>query len=32
VSDRYAAITAHHGQYPVRLMHEALGVSVSGFN
>jgi len=31
VSDRYAAIRAHRDQYPVRLMCEALGVSVGGF-
>lgn len=32
MSDRYAAITAHQGQFPVRLMCDALGVSVSGYN
>jgi transposase InsO family protein len=31
MSDKYAAITAHRGRYPVRLMCTALGVSVSGF-
>jgi len=31
VSDKYAAITAHRGTYPVRLMCEVLGVSASGF-
>jgi transposase InsO family protein len=31
VSDKYAAIQAHQGQYPIRLMCEGLGVSVSGF-
>ena len=31
MSDKYAAIQAHQGQYPTRLMCEALGVSVSGF-
>jgi len=32
VSDRYAALRAHRGQYPLRLMCAALEVSVSGFN
>ena len=32
MSDRYAAIRAHRGQFPVRLMCEALEVSVSGLN
>jgi transposase InsO family protein len=31
VSDKYAAIAVHQGQYPVRLMCEVLGVSPSGF-
>lgn len=31
MSDRYAAVQAHRDQYPVRLMCEALDVSVSGF-
>lgn len=31
MSDRYAAITAHRGEYPLRLMCDALGVSVSGY-
>jgi len=31
MSDKYAAITAHWGQYPVRLMCDALAVSVSGY-
>lgn len=31
MSDKYAAITAHRGRYPVRLMCAALRVSVSGF-
>ena len=31
MSDKYAAIQAHRTQFPVRLMCEALGVSVSGF-
>ncbi len=31
MSDKYAAIAAHRGQYPVRLMCDALGVSPSGF-
>jgi transposase InsO family protein len=31
MSDKYAAIAAHRGRYPVRLMCAALGVSVSGF-
>ncbi len=31
MSDKYAAITAHRRQYPVRLMCDALGVSASGF-
>jgi transposase InsO family protein len=31
VSDKYAAIQAHRAQYPVRLMCEALAVSVGGF-
>ncbi len=32
MSDRYAVIAAHRGRFPVRLMCDALGVSVSGFN
>ena len=32
MSDRYAAVAAHVGRFPVRLMCDALGVSVSGFN
>ena len=31
MSDKYAAITAHDGQYPVRLMCRALDVSLSGY-
>ena len=31
MSDKYAAIQAHRGEYPVRLMCDALGVSASGF-
>ncbi len=31
MSDKYAAIAAHRGRYPVRLMCAALRVSVSGF-
>jgi putative transposase len=31
MSDKYAAIRAHRGQFPVRPMCEALGVSVSGY-
>ena len=31
MSDKYAAITAHGGQYPVRLMCGALDVSLSGY-
>ena len=31
MSDKYAAIQAHHGQYAVTLMCEALGVSESGY-
>ena len=31
MSDRYAAITAHRAQFPVRLMCHALGVSVGGY-
>lgn len=31
MSDKYAAISAHRAQLPVRLMCEALGVSVSGY-
>ena len=31
MSDKYAAIRAHRGRFPVRLMCEALGVSVGGF-
>ena len=31
MSDKYAAIQAHRTEYPVRLMCEALDVSVSGF-
>jgi putative transposase len=31
MSDKYAAIAAERGHYPVRLMCAALGVSVSGF-
>jgi len=31
VSDKYAAIRAHRAQFPVRLMCDALGVSVSGY-
>lgn len=30
MSDEYAGIAAHPGQYPVRLMCQALGVSVGG--
>lgn len=32
MSDRYAAVRAHAGRFPVRLMCDALGVSVSGYN
>jgi len=32
VSDKYAAIAAHRGRFPVRLMCQALGVSVGGFS
>jgi transposase InsO family protein len=32
VSDKYAAISAHRGRFPVRLMCDAVGVSVSGYN
>ncbi len=31
MSDRYAAITAHRGRFPVRRMCAALGVSVGGY-
>ena len=31
MSDRYAAITAHHDRFPVRLMCRALHVSLSGY-
>ena len=31
MSDRYAAIHAHRGEYPVRLMCDVLGVSASGY-
>ena len=31
MSDKYAAIRAHRAQFPVRLMCDALGVSVSGY-
>ena len=31
MSDKYAAIQAHRGRFPVRLMCEALGVSAGGF-
>ena len=31
MSDKYAAITAHRGRFPVRLMCAALAVSVGGF-
>jgi len=31
MSDKYAAITAHWGQFPVRLMCNALDVSLSGY-
>lgn len=31
MSDKYAAIRAHWGQFPTRLMCQALGVSVGGF-
>ena len=31
MSDKYAAITAHWGQYPVRLMCGALDVSLRGY-
>lgn len=31
MSDKYAAITAHGGQFPVRLMCRALDVSLSGY-
>ncbi len=32
MSDRYAAIQAHRGRFPVRVMCRALGVSVAGFH
>ena len=31
MSDKYAAITAHWGQFPVQLMCRALDVSLSGY-
>lgn len=32
MSDEYAAVRAHRGQYPLRLMCAALEVRVSGFD
>ncbi len=32
MSDQYAAMTAHWGQYPVQLMCRALAVSLSGYD